>query len=179
MATLRNETGHTNHETPRVTVRTSAAQTAGALLELEAHYGPGSQYPPEHFHPLQDEHFEVLTGKIDVRLNGVEQIYRAGQSFDIPRGSVHTMRNGGDKEASVLWQVRPALRTQQFYQNLWGLSANGKTTSEGIPYLLQMAVMLQHYDDEFVLASPPRVVQQLAVPILALLGGLYGYRAQY
>lgn len=176
MATTPDTRRHTNTESPRIAVRLSAAQTGGVLLELEARYEPGGQYPPEHLHPRQDEHFEVLAGKLDVRLNGVERTYQAGQSFAIPRGSVHTMRNGGDEEASVYWEIRPALRTQQFYQSLQGQTAGGKRSSKGISYLLRMLVLLQHYADEFVLASPLPVVQGLVLPILAFLGRRCGYR---
>jgi hypothetical protein len=105
--------------------------------------------------------------------------YVAGQSFDIPRGTSHTFRNAGDEEASVIWQVRPALKTQQFYETLWGLAADGKTNNHGIPNLLQMAVMLQAYADEFVLSSPPPFVQQTVFAALARIGRLCGYRGQY
>src|SRR4051812_2619725 len=30
------------------------------LLEMEAFYSGAGPFPPEHFHPRQDEHFEVL-----------------------------------------------------------------------------------------------------------------------
>jgi quercetin dioxygenase-like cupin family protein len=179
MANAGDELRNAHTEKQRIVLRKTAEQTDGALLEMEAFYKPGGQYPPEHYHPLQDEHFEVLKGAVDVRINGAQVTYRAGQSFDIPRGTAHTFRNGGDEEASVLWQVRPALKTQQFYENLWGLAADGLTNSEGIPNLLQMAVMLQHFADEFVLSSPPRLVQQLAFPALAALGRLRGYRGEY
>lgn len=166
-------------EKQRIVLRKTANETAGALLEMEAYYKPGSQYPPEHYHPLQDEHFEVTEGTLHVRLNGVQMTYVAGQSFDIPRGTSHSFRNGGDDEASVIWQVRPALKTQQFYETLWGLAADGKTNQVGMPNLLQIAVMMQDYADEFVPSSPPRVVQQLAFAVLGGIGRLCGYRGRY
>ena len=94
MATSGNELRNAHTEKQRIVLRKTSEQTGGVLLELEAHYKPGSQYPPEHFHPRQDEHFEVFKGNVDVRLNGVQRTYSAGQSFDIPRGTVHTSRNG-------------------------------------------------------------------------------------
>jgi len=41
----------------------TAAETDGELLEMEATYEPGSVEPPEHFHPKQDERFEILAGE--------------------------------------------------------------------------------------------------------------------
>ena len=42
-------------------VRT-AAETEGELLEMEATYEGTGGLPPEHEHPNQAEHFEVLEG---------------------------------------------------------------------------------------------------------------------
>jgi quercetin dioxygenase-like cupin family protein len=113
-----------------IILRKTGKETDGALLEMKAYYKPGSHYPPVHYHPLQDEHFQVIKGRVSVRSNAVEQTYEAGQSFDIPRGTPHTFRNGGDQEAGVIWQIRPALKTQQFYETLWGLASDGKPTGK-------------------------------------------------
>jgi quercetin dioxygenase-like cupin family protein len=179
MAHAGDELCNTQTEKQRIVLRKTAKETDGALLEMEAYYKPGGHYPPEHYHPLQDEHFEVTKGQLHVRLNGVQVTYVAGQSFDIARGTPHTFRNAGEEEAGVIWQVRPALKTQQFYETLWGLAADGKTNNNGIPSLLQMAVMLQDYADEFVLSSPPRFVQRAAFAVLAQIGRLRGYRGRY
>jgi hypothetical protein len=45
----------------------TAAETDGDLLEMEATYEPGSVEPLEHFHPNQDEHFEILAGTMGRR----------------------------------------------------------------------------------------------------------------
>jgi mannose-6-phosphate isomerase-like protein (cupin superfamily) len=166
-------------EKQRIMLRKTASETAGALLEMEAFYKPGGKYPPDHYHPHQDERFEVLAGSVNVRRGGVEMTYSAGQSFDVPRGTAHTFRNGGGEEARVIWQVRPALKTQQFYETLFGLAADGRTNRDGVPHLLQLAVMLQDYGDEFVLSSPPRFLQRAVFPVLAWIGRCLGYRSSY
>ena len=48
----------------------TAAETDGELLEMEAMYEPGSVEPPEHFHPKQDERFEILAGTMEARIGG-------------------------------------------------------------------------------------------------------------
>ena len=121
----------------------------------------------------------MITGQVQVRINGREQTYHAGQHFDIPRGTPHAFRNGGDDEAGVIWQVRPALKTQQFFETLWGLAADGKTNTDGVPHLLQLAVLLHEYADEYVLTSPPAIVQTVLVGVLAPIGRLCGYRGRY
>jgi quercetin dioxygenase-like cupin family protein len=49
--------------TESVTVRENTPE----MLEVEANYGSASREPPKHYHPSQDEHFEVLEGSIRVR----------------------------------------------------------------------------------------------------------------
>src|SRR5215207_4560073 len=86
-------------------VRT-AAETDGELLEMEATYEPGSVEPVEHFHPKQDEHFEVLAGTIEARVGDERRRLTAGDTLDVPAGTVHAMWNGGGEPAQVIWQTR-------------------------------------------------------------------------
>jgi mannose-6-phosphate isomerase-like protein (cupin superfamily) len=58
----------TPHET--VTIRSASPE----LLDVEGRWGPGGKPPPAHYHPEQDEHFEVLEGTLTAKLNGEEQI---------------------------------------------------------------------------------------------------------
>ena len=83
------------------------------LLVMEQSYEADADRPPPHFHPSQDEHFEVLEGAIALKVGHARSVVPAGESFDIPRGTVHTMGPAGGP-ARVRWEVRPALRTEQF-----------------------------------------------------------------
>src|SRR4051812_20459271 len=62
-------------------------------LEVEASYRPGGSPSPAHFHPAQDERFEVLTGAMRVRVDGEERELPAGAGIEIARGQVHQMWN--------------------------------------------------------------------------------------
>jgi quercetin dioxygenase-like cupin family protein len=84
---------------------------------MEATYGKGSMLPPEHLHPRQDERFEVLEGAVLTVIAGEERRYKAGESFDVPTGTPHQMT--GDGPARVRWQIRPALRTAEFFERLY------------------------------------------------------------
>ncbi len=63
MARAGDELRNDRTEKQRIVLRKTAKETGGTLLEMEAFYKPGGQYPPEHYHPLQDEHFEVISGQ--------------------------------------------------------------------------------------------------------------------
>jgi Cupin domain len=88
------------------------------LLEMEANYPGDGTLPPEHFHPKQAEHFEVLEGTVRAVIAGVEHRFEAGESFDVPAGTPHQM--AGETPARFNWQVRPPLRTAEFFERLYG-----------------------------------------------------------
>lgn len=162
----------------RLIFRKTAADTDGQLLEVEVAYAPGGEEPPDHYHPYQSERFEVLEGRIFARVDGRAATYEAGAWFDVPRGAVHAMRNGGSEVARVRWQVRPALRTEDFFEAIWTSAAKDEDASRGRPPFLQLAVILRAYDREFRLAKPTFAVQKVIFTVLAGVGKLLGYRAE-
>jgi mannose-6-phosphate isomerase-like protein (cupin superfamily) len=93
------------------------------VLEIEAHYRGDAPLAPAHFHPSQDEHFEVKSGRIHAVIDGEEVWYDQGSQFDVPAGVSHQMAAAG---ATVLkWEVRPALRTAEFFERFYDALDNG------------------------------------------------------
>jgi quercetin dioxygenase-like cupin family protein len=101
----------------RLKLVTTGSETGGELLEMEATYGEGAVLPPEHFHPSQDERFEVLEGAVRAIVGGAERTYETGETFEVAAGTPHQMT--GDGPARVRWEVRPALRTAEFFERLY------------------------------------------------------------
>jgi len=97
-----------------VTIVLEILSRAPDLLVMEQSYEGDAEGPPPHYHPSQDEHFEVLEGAIALRIGHEHRTVPAGESFDIPRGTVHTMGPARGEPSRVRWEVRPALRTEEF-----------------------------------------------------------------
>ena len=87
------------------------------LLVMEGFYSGEGPLPPEHYHPRQDEHFEVLEGSVRVVINGEERRYEAGEAFDVPARTPHQMAGAG--RARIHWEVRPALKTAEFFERAY------------------------------------------------------------
>ena len=87
------------------------------LLEMEAAYEGTGSLPPAHHHPSQEERFTVLEGRVMTIIAGESRIYEAGESFDVPAGTTHQM--GGEGPARIRWEVRPALRTAEFFERAY------------------------------------------------------------
>lgn len=160
-------------------VRLTFRETDGHSLEMEALYRPGSPRPVEHYHPAQEETFEVLDGSLRFNVAGAERTLHAGDRVVIPPGTVHQAWNDAPHEARVRWIVQPPLRTQRFFETVYGLAQDGKTGPNGTPNLLQASLIALDYRAEFVAARPPLLVQNCAFAVLAPLAWALGYRAYY
>lgn len=102
---------HTDPTTGQtMTFTRTAADTGGALLELETTFAGKGGRPQMHRHPGQAERFEVLDGALEVRLGRKRRTLRAGEVLDVPAGTPHAI--GGIARAR--WEVRPALQTEAF-----------------------------------------------------------------
>jgi mannose-6-phosphate isomerase-like protein (cupin superfamily) len=155
----------------------TAADTDGALLEMEAIYESRSIEPPVHFHPRQEERFEILEGTMQAVIAGELRQLRAGNALDVPAGTRHSMWNPGDVPARTRWETRPALRTEQFFETVSRLAREGKTNEKGVPNPLQLAVIATAFRDEVRTTKPPQALQAVLLPPLALVGRMLGYRA--
>ena len=127
----------------RMRVLQDADSTDGELFEVEATYEPGAQMPLEHFHPAQDEHFEIRAGSMGARIAGRESVFRQGDTIDIPRETVHAMWNAGEEPAVVVWQTRPALRTKEFFEAVASLMSRADAAPE------EGAALVRDYADVF------------------------------
>ena len=160
-------------------VRNTARDTGGELLEVEAVYTkPTPSRPPVHHPPRQEERFEVLDGKLNVLVDGQERRLEEGEVLTVAPGVPHQMW-AAEAGVRVNWQTRPALKTESFFETVWGLAKDGKVNDKGVPSLLRVALIAREYEDEFRLASPPWAVQRLLFGSLAPIGRLLGYRAEY
>ncbi len=100
----------------RVWFLRTGTDTAGEVHDQRVEYLPGSPFPPVHFHPSQDEHFEIESGELLFEIDGEQRVIRAGDAIDIPRGTRHRARNPSANESAVVrWETRPALRSSEFY----------------------------------------------------------------
>lgn len=157
-----------------------SADTNGELLEVESIYTkPTPSRPPIHYHPRQEERFEVLSGAVKVCVDGTERTLSEGEILVVPSNVLHKMWSEQEGEVRVNWQTRPALKTEWFFETLWGLAEEGRTNEKGVPNLLQVAVIARAYANEFRLAKPPWLVQKALFAVLAPIGRLLGYRAYY
>lgn len=163
----------------RVVWRRVADDTGGRLLELELFAQPGGFVAASHVHPNQEERFEVLSGTLAMLVDGEERTLQPGDVAVVPPGRPHAWWNAGPDEVRIKGEIRPALRTEHFFETFFGLGKDGKTNLKGLPNPLQLAVLMREYEDEMRLAKPPFAIQRMLFAPLALIGRALGYRSRY
>jgi hypothetical protein len=60
-----------------------------------------------------------------------------------------------------------------------GLAQDGKTDPMGMPNLLQFAAIASQFSDVIQFMSPPRLVQNVLLPVLAPIAAMRGYKGSY
>ncbi|HEX4735655.1 MAG TPA: cupin domain-containing protein [Thermoleophilaceae bacterium] len=115
------------------------------VLEIEARYRGDAPLAQAHYHPSQDEHFEVLSGRIHAVIGGDEVWYDQGEQFDIHAGVSHQMAAEGP--TVLKWEVRPALRTAEFFERFYDALDNG------FPEGMTAQDFLGQYSDVFRLSA--------------------------
>lgn len=162
-----------------VTFLQTADQTSDQLLKIEYGVEKSENKPsiPLHKHLKCEERFEVIIGHLGVVLDGERRVLEAGEQVLIPPGTPHTFWNAGQGELRFITDVRPPGELQTYWETVFGLAQDGKVGRNGLPNLLQLAVVAP-YADSYDPKAPVAVTKAL-VAVLGRIGRLLGYKAKY
>lgn len=131
--------------------------------------------PPRHFHPRQEERFEVLTGVLDVFLDGDWRELSAGQSITIPAGTHHAVRNSGDEPVQMRNIHTPALGFPAYMATLHALLTSGGIKSlppKNPRSVILLAMLGCAHERTLISVRPP----QRMLRALAFIGKRLGYQ---
>ena len=161
----------------KITWLETAKESKGKVLRLDFSVRPKGALPVRHFHPRQDETFEMKRGTLKVEVNGQIHYLQPGERITIPQGAPHQWWNEGEEEANLLVTFTPALNTETFLEQFFGLCNSGKTSADGTPKFLQLMTMVNAY--ELYVAGPPLPIQKVMGVVIGTLARLSGYKQFY
>jgi quercetin dioxygenase-like cupin family protein len=148
--------------------RHTAASTGGACCEFDLHLGEGGVVAAPHFHPRQQERFEIKSGLIRLRSEGREELLCAGDVRTIAPGTTHSWGDAAGGETLVTVRLTPALRSEAFFGSFCRVANEGHASAKAMPRNpLRLAVLAHEYRD---VARLPGAAG--SAPALAMLGAL-------
>lgn len=104
--------GETTHPAPGESITCIRSGQSGGSFIFEVALAPGTGGPPTHTHDEGDEIIEVLEGEIVFRVNGTDQLLRAGDSLTLTPSDRHTFWNPS-KTSSVRARVTHGSRFER------------------------------------------------------------------
>ena len=156
----------------------TAKDTNGVRVAMKATIKSKGQIVPKHYHVLQDETFEVISGQMTIFLDGSMRTLSAGEKITLPKNIPHNHFNNDDVPLTYIHTVTPALDFDYLIENLVGLAADGKSKN-GKYGLVQELVSIKYLDSKSFLADIPLGVQKVLINTIAPIGRIIGYRAIY
>jgi quercetin dioxygenase-like cupin family protein len=149
-------------------VRRPAAESDGAFVEMEFVLPPGCVPPPPHVHPHQVEDYEVLTGRLDVVVEGRWRTLATGDSVSVPVGALHTFKNRSGETVRVRNHHRPAMRFEEFIERTCRtLRAAGVKRKRDPRVALYLSMVMLDFDETLVAGRARERVPMLALAYIA------------
>lgn len=153
----------------------TSEDTGGAFLEAEQIIAPHDEGPPVHMHPHQEDSYTVLSGTLDVYVDGELHQLGPGQSLSVPEGTPHTLKNGHAEEVRLINRHTPAMNFQGMMATLHKLVTSGKVRSlppKDLSSVIYLSMLFMRYREDVVSVKPPSFV----MAAMAFLGRRLGYR---
>jgi mannose-6-phosphate isomerase-like protein (cupin superfamily) len=147
----------------QITIRRTADQTRGLVLDWELLLAPGGRVPSSHAHPEQTETFTVLEGRMRFRVGWRRVLATAGQSVRIPPGTVHHFANAGRAPARVMVESRPALGMEELLATAAAIAQEQHAAGRALPRPVELALFMADFEREVRAPFlPPRLVSPVA-----------------
>jgi len=149
-----------------ITFVKTSKDTDGAFTEIICTLPAGQKGPPRHIHPLQDENFEVIEGKLDLYADGKTIVLGEGQSFNVTANKAHTFFNPFDTEVKFRATYKPALNIDYFLgQSFDGLNRLSNPRKPSFQMIVDFDYILKQIPGQFVAAGVPTLVLTLFAAI--------------
>jgi quercetin dioxygenase-like cupin family protein len=143
----------------------------GENLIVDTWLEPGGKLPP-HLHPIQEEHWSVVEGEVEVLAGNVKRIVRP-EDGEVPvtPGTKHGLRNRSGQTVHARCRVIPALHLEEFLTDSAAAAQEGLLLRGDVPRGLRGARwgarFLKRHRGETVMLWPPRFVQSAMIALLA------------
>lgn len=153
-----------------ITFVKTGVDTNGAYTEIICSLPAAQKGPPPHIHPLQDEIFEAIDGKLELTVNGKKMTLEPGQSFNVTANTAHTFSNPFNHEIKFRATYKPALHIDYLLeQGFVSLNQLPHPDRPGFQAMVDFDFILKQIPGEYKFAGVPPFV----VTFFAAVGRLF------
>jgi hypothetical protein len=142
----------------------------GENLIVDGWFEAGAKLP-EHYHPIQEEHWSVVEGRAKVQNGRSKRVVAPEDGPQVVKAGTKHSIEILDEPAHLRCRVYPALGLQSFLEESAAAGRDGLFMKGGIPRGLRgarwAAKFLKRHREETVMTFPPRPAQ---AAMIALLG---------
>ena len=156
----------------------TSADTGGKYAEFKVTLKMQGPLVPNHYHLFQDEHFEVISGKLTYWLDGNTHVIGSGESILLPKNIPHNHCNNDAEPLVYIHKATPGLDFDYFKETLGGLGTDGKLNN-GKPKLVQQLFFSRYLESKSLGAGIPVFLQKLLQGIICPIARLFGLKAIY
>lgn len=152
-------------------VRSTSEESGGESVEMEFVLPSDCLPPPPHVHPSQVESYTVIEGSLDVVVDDEWVTLGPGESASVPVGSSHTFRNSSGGLVRVRNWHRPAMRFEDFIEEMCGNMDRAGIRSKYDPRtLIYMSMAMMDYPETL---RPSRKRESVPMKVMAKVGRLF------
>ena len=101
----------------------------GAPQPFSSQFSYQQSFVPPHIHPTQDEYIQVLSGELDLLLDGKRYRAQVGDLVRMPRGLPHAIFNNSGADATALFWVTPTGKLVDLFRKIHNMAHPGEVTS--------------------------------------------------
>ncbi|MEZ4826528.1 MAG: cupin domain-containing protein [Bacteroidia bacterium] len=142
-------------------------------LGIEYTIAAGVNGPLEHYHPTLTETFEVLSGQLEIKVDGKWQGLVPGTTLAVKPFQRHTFRNKSSEPVVIMTWIEPHGGFADFFTDLWYLVHTGQyRTQWNLKFVAQYALLEKLHTKDFLSIQPFR----FALRFYAGLVSLFGFR---
>ena len=120
----------------------TSEKSGGERTLIEIEVAPGGGTTP-HYHLTYAEHFEVISGALEVMVGGETRTLTAGQKSVAPKNTLHNFHNATDRPTTFLVEFRPGHGGfEKALRVAYGLASDGYSNAKGLPKNLYHTALL-------------------------------------
>ena len=125
----------------------TSGESGGEHSLIEVEVAPGGGTTP-HYHLTYAEHFEVISGALEVMIGGETRTLTAGEKSVAPKNTLHNFHNATDRSTTFLVEFRPGHGGfEKALRVAYGLASDGLSNSKGLPKNLYHTALLFEWGD--------------------------------